>query len=303
MSKECTHVFLVGLPRSGTTLMAAILNCSRDIGISTAESHFLARTRGFGRTPRPSFREKLEQVGDLTTDAGARKIVDYIYDKPELFWRPIVAEVERAEFLKRVMQSDRSQRALFEIAMRSHAAGKRVCGEKTPGHILHVPTLLDWFPDAKIVNIVRDPRATYVSQRKKRQTHDRELPATGLRRIGLLQDLYISTGFILGWKRALQLHLNYQMLYPNQYRLVRYEDVVLNTEMTVRELCRFLDVEFSEAMVTAQVNLNSSFADVRLAPGIDKQGIDRWKAHMPIMIRRWFRLWCKEPAGRYGYAL
>ena len=283
--------------------MSAILNCSNDIGISTAESHFLARTRASGGTPRPSFREKIKAVGDLSTDAGARKIVDFIYNKPELFWRPIVEQVEREEFLKRVMQSDRSDRALFEIAMRIHAGSKRVCGEKTPGHILHVPTLLEWFPDAKIINIVRDPRATYVSQTKKRETHNRGLAATGLRRVAVVYDLYVSTGFIRGWNRVLQLHLKYQALYPDQYRLVRYEDVVLNTETTVRELCRFLDVEFSEAMVTSQVNLNSSFAGVRQAPGIDKQGIDRWQGHMPTLLRRWFRLWCKEPAGRYGYAL
>ncbi|MBI4787776.1 MAG: sulfotransferase [Chloroflexi bacterium] len=303
MSTPCTHIFLVGLPRSGTTLMTAMLNASTDIGISIAESHYLARTRGSGRTPRPSFREKIDAAGDLATEAGLRKIVDLIYDEPELFWRPIVAQMDRAEFCERLMQSDRTHRALFELAMRIHAGRKPICGEKTPGHVLHVPTLLEWFPDAKIVNIVRDPRATYVSQIIKRETHNRGLAGSALRRVALLRDLVISTGFIRGWNRALGLHLKYQARYPDQYRLVRYEDVVTQPETTLRELCRFLGVEFSDGMVTGQVNLNSSYTGARQASGIDTQAIDRWRAHMSPLIRQWFNLWCNKPAGRYGYVL
>jgi hypothetical protein len=209
--------------------------------------------------------------------------------------------VNREEFLERLMQSGRTDRDLFELGMRINAAGKPVCGEKTPGHIRQVPTLLDWFPDAKIVHILRDPRATFVSQRKKRGAKNKGRPTPQQRWAALLHELYLSTLFIAGWRRILRLDARYRAAYPDRYCLVRYEELVSNPETTLRELCGFLGIKFSMAMLTDQVNINSSYAGVRQAPGFDKQAIDRWRGHMHPLIRQWFYLWCRMSDGRYGY--
>lgn len=299
--ERCGHVFLVGLPRSGTTLISAVLNSSDDIGISIFESHFLSGTHGTGSVARTSFRDQIKKIGHLETDEGARRIVDYIYDRPEPFWRQVVSQVDREEFLRRLMQSDRTDRDLFELGMRINAAGKPVCGEKTPGHIRQVPTLLKWFPDAKIAHILRDPRATFVSQRKKRGAKNRGWPTPQGRWAALLYELYQSTMFIVGWRRILRLDAEYRAVYPDRYCLVRYEDLVSNPETTLRDLCAFLGCKFSMAMLTDQVNINSSYAGVRQATGFDKHAIGRWRAHMHPLIRQWFNLWCRISDGQYGY--
>ncbi len=300
--ERCGHVFLVGLPRSGTTLLSAVLNSSEDIGISMYESHFLSGTRGAGSIPRTSFRDQIIKVGDLATDAGAKRIVEYIYEQPEPFWRETVSHVDREEFLKRLMQSQRTERDLFELGMRINAAGKPVCGEKTPGHIRQVPTLLDWFPDAKVVHILRDPRATFVSQRKKRGAKGKVPSAPQQRWAALLHELYQSTVFIVGWRRILGLDARYRAAYPARYCTVRYEELVSNPDATVRGLCAFLGAKFSAAMLTNQVNINSSYASARQAPGFDKQAIDRWRGHMHPLIRQWFYLWCRMFDDHYAYA-
>ncbi len=299
--EQCGHVFLVGLPRSGTTLLSAVLNGSDDIGISMYESHFLSGTRGAGSIPRTSFRDQIKKIGDLATDDGARRIADYIYDQPEPFWREVVSHVDRHEFLRRLVQSQRTERDLFELGMRINAAGKPVCGEKTPGHIRHVPTLLEWFPDAKVVHILRDPRATFVSQTKKRGAKGRGLSPQP-RWAALLYELYLSTMFIVGWRRILGLDGRYRAAYPNRYCMVRYEELVSNPETTLRELCAFLGAKFSAAMLTNQVNINSSYADARQAPGFDKQAIDRWRGHLHPLVRQWFQFWCRTSDSRYTYA-
>ncbi len=46
-------------------------------------------------------------------------------------------------------------------------------GEKTPTHYKYVPTLLEWYPEAKIIHTFRDPRAILVSQLKKMQKKEK----------------------------------------------------------------------------------------------------------------------------------
>jgi hypothetical protein len=75
--KEPGYIFIVGMPRTGTTLTRNILNCSKDIGIG-GESRFFEGTRRFGFEYRPSFRKQIAQVGDIATDVGAKKVTDYI---------------------------------------------------------------------------------------------------------------------------------------------------------------------------------------------------------------------------------
>ena len=43
-------------------------------------------------------------------------------------------------------------------------AGKRFV-EKTPQHILHLPFILKWFPQAQVIHLVRDGRDCYCSSK------------------------------------------------------------------------------------------------------------------------------------------
>ena len=43
------------------------------------------------------------------------------------------------------------------------AKGARIWGEKTPGHILWLPSMQALFPKAKVIVTVRDPRDVIVS--------------------------------------------------------------------------------------------------------------------------------------------
>jgi hypothetical protein len=283
------YVFIVGLPRTGTTLTRAILNRSAEVSIAMGESHFL------GSLKRPGFWRELTAVGDIKTDEGARAVVEHIYRQQDTFWVPITSKVGRDEFLRQLLNSERNDRALFELAIRLAAEGKPIPGEKSPGHIFAVPTLLEWFPTAKIIHTFRDPRAIYVSQRRKQTQKGKA------RRSKSFGELYASSGFVVAWRRIVELHHRYQRQYPGRYCLSRYEDIVKDPRSSVRRLCDFLAIDFADAMLEQQVSINSSFLPHEQVPGFDTQAVDRWKQHIHPLAQGWLTFCLKKQLREFGY--
>lgn len=294
------YIFIAGLPRTGTTLTRNILNCSDDVGIG-GESRFLVDSRRLGFQIRRGFRYEVRAVGEISTDVGAKKVVDYIYGIQENnFWGKIAKNVDREEFLCRLLESDRSERSLMDLAMAFHAKGKPVRGEKTPAHIYSVPTLVEWFPNAKIIHTFRDPRAIHVSQKKKPRNREMSRFKAFFQQFGLIFELYSSIHVISTWLHAIRLHYRYQQLYPNNYYLCKYEDLITNPDASLRKLCDFLGIDFIDTMLQ-QTIVNSSFVPRNKVQGFDTQAIDRWRKHLHPLINKWFVLWCKKQLLEFGY--
>ncbi len=292
------YIFIVGSFRTGTTLLRKILNTSTDIAIC-GETHFL------GHLTKPGFRRDLAKVGDLTADAGARRIVTHIYDSPHSnFWRWIQHNVDREEFLRKVLESDRTDRALFDLVMAFYAKDKPVRGEKTPAHIHYVPTLVEWFPNAKIIHTLRDPRAIFASKKhKKNKQRNISLRYRLARQSELALELYLSLNVVATWLRLARLHHRYQRLYPDNYYLSQYEDLIANPTDALTKLCNFLGVEFREEMLQPTV-VNSSFVSRQAqVQGFDSLAIDRWRNHLHPTLNKWFVFWCKKYLVEFGYQL
>jgi hypothetical protein len=254
-----------------------------------------------GRVSPGSWRE-FAQVADPRTDDGARKLVEHIYSLKRSFWVWLQKRVDRAEFLRLVMESDRSRRALFDILMGLYAGGKPVRGEKTPAHVFSVPVLLEWFPDGRFIHMVRDPRGVFSSQRKKRSTSERVTLLHRLcRRSAAVYDAYLWFHVSVHWNRVIQLHHQYLRRYPGRYVMVKFEDLITRPEETLRGLCAWLEIEFSPNMLDSKV-VNSSFIK-RGQPvrGFDVSAVERWREHLRPSTVRWFDLTCGRQLRELSY--
>jgi hypothetical protein len=122
------HVFVLGPPRSGTTLLRSLITAHPDYGGFDGETFFFCKRRLDGLAYGP-------------LDAAA-----------------YAAMFERA----------RDKVALFDAIaafFRRHA-DCRVFVEKTPEHALHLDDLARWFPASRFVFIHRDGRDGYLSARR-----------------------------------------------------------------------------------------------------------------------------------------
>ena len=321
-----SHLFIGGVYRTGTDLMRNILNSADDIAIS-GETHFF----GNPSTPRnlirnwlnssrdadpwgkqdrlrglvcPGCRQEFASVADPTTDDGARKLVDHIYGLDRSFWQWLHENVDRDEFLQRVLASDRSEKALFGLLMELYAAGKPIRGEKTPAHIFCVPMILDWFPDAKFIHMIRDPCGVFASQRNKRAIVHR---ASALHKLFHLNtvtyEAYMALQVSLHWIRVMQLHRQYERLYPDRYIAIKFEDLLSEPEAELRKLCAFLYIDFSDKMLKRRV-VNTSFKESNQeVAGFDTSVATRWKDLIGPRTKQWFTWSCKKHLVELGYPL
>jgi len=298
-------IFIVGVSRSGTTLMRRILNNSDQIAISN-ENHFLGHL-----ISTEGVRYKFRKLGDLSDDDNVHKLADYIYygDLERSFnkyrswsyhWKWIIEVIDREDFLQRILDSDRSERALFTVMMRVYAdhMGKPIMGEKTPVHLRYVPTLVEWFPNGKIIHMLRDPRAIFVSELRRRRRELYSTPYKQLSQVDFLFTVFIVLQITFVWFESILRYHKYKKLYPNNYYPLKFEDLINDPEKHIRQVCDFLGVAFQEQMLE-QVVVSDGFKQGKA--GFDGQAATRWKEHIPRWINAWFSFWFRKYLKELGH--
>ena len=277
---EPEAIFIVGVSRSGTTLMRRILDKHSRVGIAT-ENHYLGHL-----LPWEGTRYYFRRLGDLRDDASVRALVELIYSgglqrrsrlrELSPYWRWLTSKVPRADIEAYLLASDRTERGIFEAFLRIYAdrRGKAVMGEKTPAHLDYVETLLEWFPDGRVVHCMRDPRAIHVSELRRRSEHATGFPYRQLSAAPALMERFVLLQVVWAWARAVNRHRTLRRRYPERYRLVRFEDLVAAPEATLSGLCDFLGLAPEPRMLEQKVTSKGALVG---AAGFDAGAADRWR--------------------------
>ena len=298
-------VFIVGVSRSGTTLMRSILEGSSRIAICN-ENHFLGHLLA-----SEGVRQQLRRrFGDGDDDETARNIVDFIYDdllqgsrlrRASRQWTWTTRHVPRSQMLRRFLGTDRTDRALFDLVLRTYAElrEKPIIGEKTPAHVRYVDTLLEWYPRGKIIHMVRDPRGIYVSEVERRNKTTTSLPYRLLRRLRPVLAPFVLVQTTLAWLESIRLLERNSRRHGGSYLHVKFEDLVGQPEQEIRRICAFLGVPFEPPMVDRVVvvshgrNLGNA--------GFDPDAAHRWQRDIGPVGRAWFGAWFGRHLRRLGY--
>ena len=150
-------VFVVGAPRTGTTLVKEILNRHPRIHLFD-EVHFFERVW-----------EDRGALGDLSSVDSQLAAIGKIRDIVRRFGSDaevadlLTPEVYRAKLAEAGGGYDALARILFTTG--AAREGKEIWGDSSPQDILYLATILSWWPDARVVALVRDPRGFLASSR------------------------------------------------------------------------------------------------------------------------------------------
>lgn len=136
-------------------------------------------------------------------------------------------------------------------------SNKRRWIEKTPSNIYSAKEILELYPKAKIIAIFRDPRAVCASWLKKDK----------------LKSLF---GVCLSWNRAINQMVKLSKEIPDNFYVLKFEDLVSSPEPELKKLCVFLNENYETEMMNISVT-NSHFMDTKNIQGFSAQTIDRWK--------------------------
>jgi hypothetical protein len=301
---EPEAIFVVGVSRSGTTLTRRILDRHSRIGIAT-ENHYLGHLLAW-----EGARHYFRRVGDLRDDAAVRRLVDLIYSGElqrrsrlrELspYWRWLVERVPRADIEAYLLASDRSERGVFQAFLRIYAdrRGKAIMGEKTPAHLAYVETLLAWFPAARVVHCMRDPRAIYVSELRRRAEAPTSVPYRQLVHVPPALAAFVLLQVAWAWAAAVHQHRTLARRFAGRYRLLRFEELVTAPDVTLTELCDFLGVDFEARMLEQRVTSKGARVG---ESGFDAGAADRWRAIIGGRSRRTIEVLLGRRLEEMGY--
>jgi glycosyltransferase involved in cell wall biosynthesis len=210
--------FVVGCPRSGTTLLRAMLDSHSDLAIPP-ESYFIHDLYArFG--PRPLRRFSLS--------AFQRALFAH---ERFLRWGLSEADIEAAFADLRPRSYADAMRVVFSVYADAH--GKARYGDKTPAYVLHLPMLAALFSEARFVHIIRDGRDVALSLFDIERWGPSQIQGAAhywVRHVAAGRDAGAAIG-------------------ERQYHEVRYERLVEEPETVLRELCGFFDIEYESAML------------------------------------------------------
>jgi len=204
-------------------------------------------------------------VGDLSVDENVDKMVELCFAKKNIsgldstFWRfeniDAVKDPElKKEISRRIKKSDRSLGAIARILIEEitrFSGCDRTC-VKFPVDVEHIPELIAWFPDCRVMHITRDPRAMAMSK-----TNDPSGTAIKVLQHPRLAWLIrkLAVWFVIAqYRRAARLHRQFRHL--TNYQLFRYEDLLAEPERTLKEVCRFIGIEFREDLLHPERGLH-----------------------------------------------
>jgi hypothetical protein len=178
-------------------------------------------------------------------------------------------------------------KAIYQYYAKLHSRAR--WGDKMATFRRCLPVLLELFPDARIVHIIRDgrdvtssllelsfgPNSTYVAAKK--------------------------------WRNFIDHALDFAARHPTNVYTLRYEDLIDNPEKYLREICNFVGEPFDEKMLefhkTGNARVPRQEIHEQLKKPVNKERSARWKKDMSPSQVRVFEAVAGQQLDRLGYEL
>jgi len=215
-------IFIVGANRSGTTLLRLILNAHPRIAIPDELIYFDSSLTG---VPIEDWRQP-----GLSSNGYEAFVKQFLKENCQ----PL-DELDKAHLKQDILAGAQNFRRPYQHALEAWAShhDKERWGEKTPGNLFYADIILEMFPDAQFLYVVRDPRAGVAS----------------MQRVSFFPDDVVFNA-LSRRKHDVQGRALLKRSVPDTQRMtVRYEDLVRAPESQTRAICRFLGEDFFPQML------------------------------------------------------
>ncbi len=268
--------FVVGCPRSGTTLLQRMLDHHPSLAMAN-DTHFIPKAVDPDGGDVPLSAELVERV--RTYHRFGRLGLD-----DEAVRRAAAGASTYAGFVS----------ALYgEFAA---ARGKPLAGEKTPDYVRCLPFLGRLFPSSRIVHIVRDGRDVALSALQWAG------PDKGPGRFALWAEDPVAV-CALWWRWQVTSGRTDGGDRGSAYREVRYEDLVARPGAVLESVCSFLGLLFAPEMLAYHVGRQRDGAgrSAKRAWLPPTPGLRDWQTQMPLRDLAVFEALAGDALELFGY--
>lgn len=236
-------LFICGFPSGGTDLTKTILNAHPDIYIN-GEMPFLYSL------PRKDYDYsfKIKDTKSLEILRNILKKKDIWNNLENIDETDIQFPVALPELL-RILFTDKN---------------KKVWGNKTPQNSENIPSLLTLFPEAKFILVIRDVRDICLSWKKKWG-----------------KNMYHCS---IKWNKRMQMALNdLKLINADQYLVIKFEDLLNDTETTTKNICTFLNLPWSNRMIEHYKYVNRKVdGKINYGKKVIADNKEKWKTQLSL---------------------
>lgn len=257
---EYQQVFILGAPRSGTTFLASLLD--KTIYGKPVETHFITK-----------YYKRLEKYGDIKNRDVLRSLVDDILkERPVQQWG---IRVEFEGFYQSLPKNYSYSDVVNQLmSLQKQGVNPFAWGDKTPHYVGDLDILMNLFPDAKYIYIVRDGRDVALSLLEKNWGPN---------------NVYECAEY---WSKLNRnADLIHDMEKEGKIYSLTYENLVDHTADHVREVYRFLGSTVSDQEVET------------LSSTVIARNYGKWKAKMTAGEIKTFEAVAGSCLNKLGYEL
>ncbi|MEA2506374.1 MAG: hypothetical protein QOH48_992 [Actinomycetota bacterium] len=269
-------VFIVGMGRSGTTMLRLLLHRHRDLAV-LSETSFGAfvweRRCGFPMV------DPIEPYRTRLLNSFVRRLHSEDMEDLQLDW---------GEYRRKVLAGPNSLNRFLRILgeMWAQELGKTRWGEKTPTHVHYLPTFHKMWPKMTALNTVRDPRAVAAS--------------------------WIKTGFskvpdpvavAVEWRRSVRAAETAAR--KAAVLTVRYEDLVEQPESVLRKVCAHSSLKYEDELLEFHEATDKSAPHLQWMQNLNQSlstgNVDKWKEQLSTEEVFYIEFVAGSALEEYGY--
>ncbi|HZU41532.1 MAG TPA: sulfotransferase [Terriglobales bacterium] len=261
-SRAKAPVFVIGSPRSGTTLLYHMILSAGNFAVYRTESHVFTMIAA--------------RYGDLSVQKNREQMVDQWLKSKYFRLTGLDAQTIRAQ----IVSECRSGGDFLRIVMENMARAQHVerWAENTPEHILYLKEIKRTIPNALFVHIIRDGRDVALSLDK--QGWVKPFPwhkDAGPLVCGIYWEWIVEAGRKVGPS------------FGADYMELHYEDLIVNPRETLSRIGQFIqhDLDYDRILEVGIGSVREPNTSFDAASGQPFNPVGRWKkSYTPEMLAK-----------------
>lgn len=267
--------FIGGHRRSGTTLLLNLLEGHPQLSVFPADSGFFYAYYPVYESPEYSNEDRINRIiefsyGNLREETEKVDSENHCYFPFEALYFAFREKAVSGNFTPKEMLL--AMMSAYQQTYHKDIATHIRWVEKTTSSEIFANYIFEWFPRAKFIHLVRDPRDNYASMKSGWETKYQSR-ADDLRR--LVQSM-LDRGK-LGMEMA---RYNLARYGPEHYLVIKYEELAANPKSILARIAHFLGIEYDDCLlrptVCGQLWPGNSFDGLEFS-GPSAFNIGRWK--------------------------
>jgi len=301
--------FVTGLRKSGTSMVKSLLDGHPEVFMFPAAEYELFHYTDHIALHADKYYNDIN-LSEIKSKLSKNSFVERL-NKPEVK-SDLRESINVSQYQEIIKDADpKSYKEIIELTFRAMAESysekvdisNKNCGLKCVLNEEYLPELREWFPNVKMIYVLRNPYGHFNAIRnsmRKGVTREGQ-------KLSWLKNTYpkIATE-IKRMQLSYTLMEKWESLYPNNFYVLSYDKLLDSSQSELEKLSDFLGIEFNSSMlkptVANEIWGGNSWTGKQFE-GIDKGPMNRWKKEISPLEIRLINEYFSDIIEKYGFDL